>query len=170
MKKFGLLLLSVVAAAILLAPLDGCSVPPRPQSLDEKAQDIYRSLMCPLCPGQTIDQSQSELSAQMRGVVREKLERGETKEEILEFFVERYGEGVLAVPVKSGFNLAVWLSPIAAIIIGGVVVWLTIRKWVRRGQKLAPGVTTPSPGAGADDGKYRAKVEEDLKNFGEKGP
>lgn len=170
MKKLGLVLLGVVAVAILLAPLDGCSVQPRPQSLDDKAQEIYRSLMCPICPGQTIDQSQSELSAQMRAVVRDKLERGEAREEILEFFVERYGEGVLAAPAKSGFNLAAWISPFAAIIVGGVIIWLATRKWVRRGKKLAPEVNTPSPGAGPDDKKYLAQVERDLKEFGRRGP
>src|SRR3972149_402861 len=119
MKKLGFLLLSLVAIALLVM-LGGCSVPERTRSLDEKAQDIYRSLMCPLCPGQTIAESQSELSAQMRAVVREKLEQGATKEDILQFFVERYGEGVLAAPAKSGFSLVAWLAPIVGIVVGGI--------------------------------------------------
>src|SRR3972149_12318111 len=149
MKKLGFLLLSLVAIALLVM-LGGCSVPERTRSLDEKAQDIYRSLMCPLCQRQTIEQSQSELSAQMRAVVREKLEQGETKEEILQFFVERYGETVLAAPVKSGFNLIAWLAPITGIIVGGIALWLTIRKWARRGNESSSEPVTPSP-ANTDD-------------------
>ncbi|MBI4303624.1 MAG: cytochrome c-type biogenesis protein CcmH, partial [Chloroflexi bacterium] len=132
MKKQGLLLLILLLGTILLVMLGGCSVPERTPSLDEKAQDIYGSLMCPLCPGQTIGESQSELSAQMRALVREKLEQGETKEEILQFFVERYGEGVLAAPAKSGFNLIAWFAPVVGIVVGGILLWLVIRKWARR--------------------------------------
>src|SRR3990170_5171773 len=129
MKKLGFLLATLLVGTILLVMLGGCSAPERTQSLDEKAQDIYRSLMCPLCEGQTIEQSQSELSAQMRAVVRDKVEQGETKEEILQFFVERYGDAVLAAPVKSGFNLIAWLAPITGIAVGGVVLWFIARKW-----------------------------------------
>src|SRR3972149_1174086 len=135
MKKLGFLLLSLLVGTILLVTFAGCSVPERTQSLDEKAQDIYRSLMCPLCPGQTIDQSQSELSAQMRAVVREKLEQGETKEEILQFFVQRYGEGVQAAAVKSGFSLVAWVAPIAGLVVGGIVRWIVIGKGARRGNE-----------------------------------
>src|SRR3990170_6336471 len=135
MKKLGFLLATLLVGTILLVMLGGCSAPERTQSLDEKAQDIYRSLMCPLCPGQTIEQSQSELSAQMRAIVREKLEQGETKEKILQFFVERYGDAVLAAPVKSGFNLIAWLAPITGIVVGGIALWFVIKKWARRGHE-----------------------------------
>lgn len=168
MKKSGFLLLSLLVAIILLAILGGCSVPERTQSLDEKAQDIYRSLMCPLCPGQTIEQSQSELSTQMRALAREKLEQGETKEEILQFFVERYGEAVLAAPVKSGFNLIAWLTPIAGIVVGGIALWLTIRKWVRRG-KESSSETVALTSDITDDEKYRKQLEKELKDIGEGG-
>ena len=167
MKKLGFLLLSLVAIALLVM-LGGCSVPERTRSLDEKAQDIYRSLMCPLCPGQTIEQSQSELSAQMRAVVREKVEQGETKEEILQFFVERYGDAVLAAPVKSGFNLIAWLAPITGIIVGGIVLWFVIRRWARRGHESSSGTVTPTPDI-TDDEKYRKQLEKELKDFGEGG-
>lgn len=167
MKKLGFLLLSLVAIALLVV-LGGCSVQQQTQSLDEKAQDIYRSLMCPICPGQTIEQSQSEVSAQMRAIVREKLEQGETKEEILQFFVERYGETVLAAPVKSGFNLVAWLAPITGIIVGGIALWLTIRKWVRGRKGYSSGTVTPTPDI-TDDEKYRKQLEKELKDFGEGG-
>ncbi len=135
-------------------------------SLDEQAQEIYGSLMCPLCPGQTIDQSQSELSTQMRLLVREKLEQGETREEILQFFVERYGETVLAAPVKSGFNLIVWITPVLVIFIGGIVLWVIIRRRVR-GETFT-GLPSPTTDDSYDD-KYRNQLEKDLKDFEERG-
>jgi cytochrome c-type biogenesis protein CcmH len=161
MKKPGLLLLSLLVGTILLVRLGGCSVQERTQSLDEKAQDIYRSLMCPLCQGQTIEQSQSEPSAQMRALVREKLEQGETKEKILQFFVERYGEAVLAAPVKSGFNLVAWLTPTAGIVVGGIILWLAIRKWVRGGKESSSRPVT-STTDDADYEEHRRRLEKEL--------
>ncbi|MEE8469843.1 MAG: cytochrome c-type biogenesis protein CcmH, partial [Dehalococcoidia bacterium] len=116
MKKRGLMALGPLMVATVLLASFGCTTQQQQEPLDVLAQDIYRNLMCPLCPGQTIEQSQSELSAQMRFVVREKLAQGETREEILQFFVERYGESVLAAPAKSGFSLIVWLTPILGIL------------------------------------------------------
>lgn len=158
-------LLAIIALSVSFI---GCAGPERAQSLDEKAQDIYESLMCPLCPGQTIAQSQSELSAQMRAIVRERLEQGETKEQILRFFVERYGEQVLAAPPPKGFNLIAWLGPFIGLAAGIVVIWFLVRKWARRGKKSPPAPVTPTP-HGPHDERYRRQLEEDLKEFGDRG-
>lgn len=167
MRKVGFLLLTLVVTVIMPLVVAGCSVHQRTQSVDEIAQDIYRSLMCPLCAGQTIEQSQSELSVQMRATVREKLAQGWTKDEILQFFVERYGEVVLAVPSKSGFSLAIWIAPIIAIIIGGVVTWLAIRQWTRHGKEPPTGLAAPTS-KNANDEKYSSRLEQELKNFDNK--
>lgn len=166
MKKS--LLLSLLAGLILPVLLIGCSAPEGGASLDEQAQDIYHSLMCPICPGQTIAQSQTELSAQMRAIVREKLEQGETREEILQFFVERYGETVLAAPPKSGFNLVVWLVPATGIILGGVLLWWIVRRWVRREKESSPGPVAPANDI-IDGEKYRRQLDRELKDFDERG-
>ncbi len=93
---------------------------------EEEAQAIDRSLMCPVCPAETIDQSRVELAAQMRGLVREMLAQGASRDEILDFFVERYGPRVLAAPPKSGVNLLAWILPIvgvvAALLLAGLVI------------------------------------------------
>jgi cytochrome c-type biogenesis protein CcmH len=153
---------------VLSVVLGSCSAPERTQLLDEKAQDIYRSLMCPICPGQTIEQSQNELSAQMRALIREKLEQGQSKGEILQFFVERYGETILAAPVKSGFSLIAWLAPVTVIISGGIVIWLAIRKWVKGEKESFPEPVTSLPDSTYDE-EYRRQLEKELKVFDKKG-
>ena len=124
--------------------------------------------MCPLCAGQTIEQSQSELSAQMRALVLEKLKQGQTKEEILQFFVERYGEAVLAAPTKSGFSLAIWLAPITAIIVGGIIGGLAIKKWVKRDKEPSSEQVDLTPKSAGDE-KYSSQLEKELKDFNERG-
>ncbi len=71
---------------------------------------------CPVCPAETIDQAQVELSRQMRRAVREMLAQGATRDEILRFFVERYGPSILAAPPKSGTNLVAWILPVVAVL------------------------------------------------------
>lgn len=125
-------LLGVLAAFALAGVLSACAAPQHTLTIEEQAQDIYRSLMCPLCAGQTIDQSQTELSNQMRTLVREKLAQGATKEQILQFFVERYGESVLAAPPKRGFNLLLWVVPGIAVVTGGFFLYRLIKAMQRK--------------------------------------
>jgi cytochrome c-type biogenesis protein CcmH len=119
-------LLAVFLLAAAPVVLAACG-PDTSPSLEERAQSIDRTLICPVCPGETIDQAQVELARQMRTVVREKLAEGMTRDEVLRFFVERYGESVLAAPPKEGFNLVAWIVPIVAVAIGAAAVALVVR-------------------------------------------
>ena len=83
---------------------------------EAQAQSIDRMLMCPVCVGVTIDQSQATIAQQMQGVVREMLAGGASRDEILAFFAARYGAKVLAAPPKSGVNLLAWVLPIVAVL------------------------------------------------------
>ena len=84
--------------------------PEKTAGYDEaEAISIDRMLMCPVCPAETIDQAQVEVSRQMRQMVREMLSRGDSRDDILDFFVGNYGADILAAPPKSGFNLLAWI-------------------------------------------------------------
>ena len=96
-------------------------------TLEEQAQAIDQRLMCPVCPAETIDQSQADVALQMRELVREKLRDGETEEQIYDFFVERYDKGVLAEPPAEGFNILVWVLPPVAVIVGLALLWWGIK-------------------------------------------
>lgn len=123
MKTLALIIVFIALIAVVLS----CSAQKGPKSLEERAREIDNSLMCPICPGQNITESQSALSQQMRSLVREKLAQGATKEEILQFFVERYGEGVLAAPPKAGFNLLLWVLPFLGVAAGGFLIFWIIK-------------------------------------------
>ncbi len=96
-------------------------------TIEERAQAIDQRLMCPVCPAETIDQSQADVAIQMRELVREKLRAGETEDQIYDFFVERYDKGVLAEPPAEGFNLLVWVIPPMALALGVALVWFGIK-------------------------------------------
>lgn len=106
-------------------------------ALEREAQAIDKMLMCPVCPAETIDQAQVEISFQMRAVVRELLAEGRTRQEVLDYFVDRYGADILAAPPKSGTNLVAWILPIVGVAAGLVGVFLVIRA-MTRAQRSVP--------------------------------
>ena len=123
------------------------------EQLEAEAQSIDESLICPSCPGKTIGQAQVAQAAQMRLLVREKLAEGWTRQEILDYFAERY-EGVLAEPPKEGFTLLAWVLPLVGIAGGAGVVYLVIRAMRRRAGPQSPD---------ADLDRYLDRVDRDLR-------
>ena len=143
----------VVMAAALFAV--GCSnaradVPP----VEQRAQALNRSIMCPVCPGESIDQSQVALAVQMRGIVDEKLAEGWTDEQVREFFVERYGPSVLLQPPTEGVSLAVWILPPVGVAAALAVFVLVVRNMRRK----------PDPGYDAGD-MQSALSDDDLQAY-----
>ena len=87
---------------------------------DQRIHQLSQQLMCPVCDGQTLDQSQAQLSEDMKTVIRQKIEDGDSNQQIRDYFVERYGEIVLASPDAGGFNLIAWVMP-GIIFLGGAL-------------------------------------------------
>lgn len=113
--------------AAVLTPLHAQTSPGLPPELEQRAHALYKQVMCPVCQGQTLDQSRSPVAASMRGIIGERLLAGESDAQILAFFVEAYGDSVLASPPRDGVALAVWLVPPFALMLGGVAVFLALR-------------------------------------------
>ncbi|MBI2080366.1 MAG: cytochrome c-type biogenesis protein CcmH [candidate division NC10 bacterium] len=105
---------------------------------EEEVQRVASHLRCPVCQNLSVADSPSEMAKEMRGLIRERLERGETPEEVTAYFVSKYGEWVLLSPRPSGFNLLVWLLPFAVVLGGAVAVWTVVRRWHARAGAAAP--------------------------------
>ena len=108
-------------------------VPP----IEQRAQALNRSIMCPVCPGESIDQSQVALAVQMRGIVNEKLADGWTDEQVREFFVERYGPSVLLEPPAEGVSLLAWIVPPIGVA-AAIVVFIAVVRHMRRRPEESP--------------------------------
>jgi len=132
--------------------------PPKGSYSESQAQGIDRMIMCPVCPAETIDQAQVEISFQMRAVVREMLADGKERDEILDFFVERYGKDILAAPPKTGANLVAWLAPVGGFGAGLVAVFLIIRSMSRQ----RPALLTAQPAQDAGLIPYLQLVDRHL--------
>lgn len=116
----------VLLAAIALA----CAS--QEATLEERAYALDRQLMCPVCDGQTVDQSNAQVALDMKEVIREKLNAGESEDEILDYFSARYGDAVLASPPASGFSVVVWIVPSAALLVGVALLAVIMRRMKKR--------------------------------------
>jgi len=103
-------------------------------SLEARTSAIAAMLRCPVCQGESIQESPSELAQQMRSVVRDKLRAGESPEQIKSYFVSRYGEWILLEPKMTGFNVIIYVLPVVLIVGGIVFVVFLVRRWTRPGE------------------------------------
>ena len=132
--------------------------------IERRATALNKSIMCPVCPGESIDQSQNSLAVQMRAIVRDKLDEGWTDQQIRDFLVERYGPSVLMEPPTSGFSLAAWILPPVAFALAIAALLLTL-KWMR----MSAEAEREAEGAeGTDSRDYVSKIEDAL--MSEEGP
>jgi cytochrome c-type biogenesis protein CcmH len=120
------------AAWLVLTTLMSVGIPvATADEIDDDARRIAKQLRCPICESVSVADSPAELAVQMRGVIRKKLEAGESERQILDYFVAAYGDSVLLEPPRRGLGWAVWFGPILALAGGALVLWLVLRSWVR---------------------------------------
>ena len=128
---FAVLLLA--GAACASAQVDSAGTRPLSPSdsvaLEAATTSLASELRCPVCQGNSIQDSPSELAQQMRSVVRDQLRSGKTPDEVRAYFVDKYGEWILLSPRAEGFNLVVYIIPFVAILDGAFVVWRTVKRW-----------------------------------------
>jgi len=89
---------------------------------------LEKEIMCPVCDGQTLDQSQSLIAENMKDTIKKKIQEGYNEQEIKSYFVKRYGDSVLAYPNMTGFNSLAYIIPGISIIIGILLLGLYIKR------------------------------------------
>lgn len=136
------LTLALAAAPVLAAGQEaGTTVPAagRPalgasvadSALDAQTRVIASQLRCPVCQGQSLQDSGSELAREMRGLISDQLRSGKSPDEVKAYFVSKYGEWILLQPEAHGLNLAVYVLPILGLLLGGGALVLAARRWTR---------------------------------------
>ena len=124
---------------------------------EEEVEHIATQLRCPVCQNLSVADSPSEMAKEMRGLIRERLEQGETREQVMTYFVTKYGEWILLSPRASGFNLLVWILPFAAVLVGAVGILAVVRRWNVRARARPAGTAHPAPGSA-----YLERVRREL--------
>jgi cytochrome c-type biogenesis protein CcmH len=126
-------------------------------------QDIEESLTCQCGCGLTVhacNHLQCPSAIPLREEIRAQMQTGKSKQAILAYFSDKYGEKILSAPTAKGFNLVAWIAPFVMVLLGGVFVGIAVMRWSRRR------VTHPAPAVHAvPPSPYEKILEKELKNF-----
>jgi cytochrome c-type biogenesis protein CcmH len=118
----------------LLAPGAAFAVRPdemlKDPALEARARHLSEQLRCMVCQNQSIDDSEAPLAHDLRLLVRQRLEAGDSDQQVLDFLVARYGDFVLLKPPFQLDTLLLWGLPPLALLVGfwGLVVMARRRK------------------------------------------
>ena len=105
-------------------------------ALESQTTAVASTLRCPVCQGESLQDSPSDLARQMRAVVRDRLRSGETPDQVRAYFVSRYGEWILLEPTMTGLNILLYVTPVLLVLGGLALVAFLVRRWT------APETTT----------------------------
>ena len=94
----------------------------------ETYETLTKELRCLVCQNQTIADSNAELAADLRRQVYEMLHQGKSRQEIIQFMTDRYGDFVLYKPPFKGKTTVLWIAPVVFLLLGLITVFFFIRR------------------------------------------
>jgi cytochrome c-type biogenesis protein CcmH len=124
MRALILALMLIAAPALAVQPSEMLADP----ALEARARAISENLRCPVCQGETIDDSNAPISRDLRLAVRERLVAGDSDTQVVDYVVARYGEFVLFKPRASGSSLILWLAGPAMLLAGAGIAFAALRR------------------------------------------
>jgi cytochrome c-type biogenesis protein CcmH len=163
-KRHSLLLFLAVVAIISSIWFYAFLVSPSKQTLDQRVHDVASQLKCLVCQGESVADSPATLSLQMRDVIRQQLQSGKSEQEVIQYFVSRYGDRILLSPPWQGLTLLAWLVPIALMVGGILLLFVVLRNWQPQSDK-GPVDTDRSESVGIDENElayYQQQIEQEL--------
>jgi cytochrome c-type biogenesis protein CcmH len=149
----------MLAAVSLVAAQE---LPPN-QPSDNAVNAIAKQLYCPVCENVPLDVCPTQACAQWRELIREKLSQGWNEEQIKTYFVQQYGDRVLATPPARGLNWLVYIIPPIAILAGVFILYRVFQSWKRPGLETSSGEPISGPPADKPEDDYEALLEEQLR-------
>ncbi len=97
---------------------------------EARARELSAQIRCLVCQNQSIDESNAGLAADMRQLIRERIEAGDSNEEIKAYLTARYGDFVLLKPPMKPETYVLWYGPAVIVALGalGIVVYFRRRR------------------------------------------
>jgi cytochrome c-type biogenesis protein CcmH len=146
--------LYLVVLALLVPPIVPFLAPPHAfavqpdeiladPALEVRARVLSKELRCMVCQNQSIDDSDAPLARDLRVLVRERLQAGDSDRQVIDFLVARYGEFVLLKPRFSSHTALLWLGPAGILLIGAFGLFVVARRYHLRTSSSA--VTSERP-------------------------
>jgi cytochrome c-type biogenesis protein CcmH len=160
-----IILLSVAFTLIIFSSVSAQDSTPRPPITDDQVNAIAKEMYCPVCENTPLDVCPTQACIEWRELIRDLLAEGKTEAEIKEYFVDRFGDRVLAAPPARGLNWLVYVIPPIAILAGVFILYSAIRAW----RQPLPAASAPSgvesqAEAPLND-EYTKRIEEELRKL-----
>ena len=124
------LLLSGAAQA---APAPGALSNP---AMEARARALQKELRCVVCQGESVDESNAPIAADIRKLIRERIAAGDSDSQIKDYLVSRYGDFVLMKPPLEPNTVLLWFGPAAVLLIGAGVAATAVMRARRRARSL----------------------------------
>ena len=122
----------IVFTLTLLAAPHAFAVQPdevlKDPALEARARTLSKELRCMVCQNQSIDDSDAPLARDLRVLVRERLEAGDSDQQVIDFLVARYGDFVLLKPRFTSYTALLWLMPAVVFVIGALALVVFARR------------------------------------------
>ena len=125
----GLIVILYATMADAAPPPDALPDP----ALEARARSLQKELRCLVCQGESLDESNAPLAVDLRRLIRAHIKAGDSDVAIKNFLVARYGNFILMQPPFETDTYALWLTPLAVLMLGtGIATWVVIRARKRR--------------------------------------
>ncbi|HET8760777.1 MAG TPA: cytochrome c-type biogenesis protein, partial [Nitrospiria bacterium] len=121
--------------------------------LETRTREVAKTLRCTVCQTENVWESGSPFAQTVRANIRERLQQGQSPEEIRAYFLSRYGDYILMQPPTRGVNWIVWVGPFVLLAVGGVLLYRSLARWVT---PAAPPPVQPL------DEASRSRIEREL--------
>ena len=116
---FFIVFISILYSSLVFGKEDG---------IEKKFKDLTSKLRCMTCQNQTIYDSDADFSKDIKKIIRQKLNKGQSEREIIKFIEMRYGEYILFKPKFDKKNIFLWAFPFIILTLSSVFLFIKIRK------------------------------------------
>jgi len=129
---------------------------------EERFNVLIKELRCPKCQNNNLSDSNAPLSVDLKDIIYEKIQAGESDNEITYFLKERYGDFISYRPPVRPSTWLIWFGPFAVLLLGGVMIF----RFVSARQKQESKVVKANTSSSSDE--LMASWKDEIDNEGDK--
>jgi cytochrome c-type biogenesis protein CcmH len=155
-------LLAALSAGLVAGGAWAQENPPRPATADE-INAVAKQMYCPVCENIPLDVCPTQACAEWRDLIKDKLQAGWSDDQIKIYFVEQFGDRVLATPPARGLNWLVYVFPPLVFLGGVAVLYKAFRTWNQPPDLVAASIEAAEPEN--QDDEYVRRLEEELRKL-----
>ena len=151
--------LTILAAALVVA------APALASEQQPTLNELENQLMCPICSGETLAQSDSAPAQRIKAHLRQRIDQGWTRSRIIDEEVDIWGTRILAAPPRQGWNLLAWVLPLVGILGGAGVIGVLAWGWSRKREEREHIPGPVSLNGRPLDPELERRLDEELARF-----